>query len=82
MKQHIFRKEDNLQRLRETNYSKSFEDVRVMETLMISTIWDSSNADPEAKKLPKKIRIGNMFTSTNLTKEQVKGNLHQHTEIL
>ena len=39
---------------------------------MIPTIWDSSNADPEAKKLPKKIGIGNMFTSTNLTKEQVK----------
>ena len=51
---------------------KSFEDVRVMETLMITTIWDSSNVDPEAKKLPKKTGIVNMFTSTNLTKEQVK----------
>ena len=51
---------------------KSFEDVKVMETLMIPAIWDSNNTNPEAKKLPKNIGTVNVFTSTNLTKEQVK----------
>ena len=70
---------------------KRFEDVRVMETLMIPTIWVSNNADSETKKLPKKFGVVSMFTSTNQTKEQVKSkirtslgryDLRQHTEIL
>ena len=51
---------------------KSFDDVRVMEALMIPTIWDTSNANAALQKVPTEEGLLDLFTTHKLSKSQVK----------
>ena len=51
---------------------KNFDDVRVMEALMIPTIWDTSNANAALQKVPTEEGLLDLFTTHKLSKSQVK----------
>ena len=51
---------------------KSFDDVRLMEALMIPTIWDTSNANAALQKVPTEEGLLDLFTTHKLSKSQVK----------
>ena len=52
--------------------SKSFEDMRLMEALLIPTKWDTGNADDALKRVPTEACMVNLFKVHSVTKEQVK----------
>ena len=51
---------------------KIFDDVRVMEALMIPTIWDTTNVNVALQKVPTEEGLLDLFASHKLTKLQVK----------
>ena len=50
---------------------QSLQDVRVMETLEISTRWDQSATDPDDRRLPVQDDIIDIFRSHKATEQQV-----------
>ena len=54
---------------------KSFEDVRLMQTLLIPTIWDTANEDVGLQRLPTEAGIVDPFKVHNVTKVQVRAKL-------
>ena len=57
---------------------KEFKKTRVMEALEISTSWDSTASDTEAKKQPTTDGIIDSFRSKQLTQDQVRA----HSELV
>ena len=51
---------------------KSFEDVKVMSTLTIPTVWDEKNADVALQRLPTEAGLIDMFKNNSVSKEQVR----------
>ena len=51
---------------------KAFKEVRVMETLMIPTEWDTTNTDTALQRFPTDERLLNLFDDSKVTKKQVR----------